>query len=74
MNLGIWDLECEVFDGEKAAGPVPTLFSPNPGESLQALEDDPGKAHKDLQRMAKMFIMPEYVGAEEAMLLVRKHR
>ena len=40
-----------LFDGEVAAGPCPTLFSPDPDAAMDALRMNAAKAHYDIQRM-----------------------
>ena len=41
-----------MFDGEAAAGPVPTLFSEDPEASIRAIKANLPKAHHDIQKLA----------------------
>ncbi len=47
VDMGSWDLCCDCFDGEKTAGPVPTLFAEDVEEALAmaSLQED-GPASK----------------------------
>jgi hypothetical protein len=74
INLGQWPLEATLYEGEKTAGPVPTLFSEDPEASRSALEAGVVKAHQDYQRAAKCFLMPETINLAEAMAIVKKPR
>jgi hypothetical protein len=40
VSISEWDLTCNLFDGETAAGPVPRLFAANPEEAHAALVSD----------------------------------
>jgi hypothetical protein len=74
INLGFWEVGAKLFDGTIAAGPVPTLFSEDIPASKEALASSPQKAHQDLQRALKAFLMPESVELKEALALVKKSR
>lgn len=63
-----------MFEGELTAGPIPTLFAEGTEESRLAICNNASLAHKDVQRMAKMFLSPEYVEGEEALQLTKKPR
>jgi hypothetical protein len=69
-----WPLSCTMFDGDIAAGPVPTLFAENVDEALDAITGDPVKAHYDVAKINQMFFMPEHVDMETAMAAVKKPR
>jgi hypothetical protein len=72
--LAEWDIEAKLFDGELAAGPVPALFSEDEEAAASALASGARKAHQDLQRAMKIFLMPEVVDLDEATALVKKPR
>jgi hypothetical protein len=74
ISLATWNVDTKLFDGEVAAGPVPVLFSEEAEASLEALKSSPLRAHQDIQRALKVFLMPELVELEEAMALVKKPR
>jgi hypothetical protein len=40
-----------MYDGFTTAGPVPTIFAENPAATLEALEANPGQAHKDVMKI-----------------------
>jgi uncharacterized protein YccT (UPF0319 family) len=67
-------LEARLFDGDTTAGPVPIFFSEDTEAASEAARANPIKAHHDLQRIMKVFIMPELINLEEAKLLVKKPR
>jgi hypothetical protein len=74
VNLAEWQLNVPMFDGDIAAGPIPTLFADEPELSRTALEAGAAKAHHDLQRIAHCFFMPETVSLEDAFQIVKKPR
>ena len=63
-----------LFDGEVAAGPCPTLFSPDPDAAMDALRMNAAKAHYDIQRMVKVFFSHEIVNLRDAVAIVKKPR
>jgi hypothetical protein len=67
-------MNATLFDGETTAGPCLVLFSEDPPSSVAALEANPAKAHQDLQKVAKCFIMPEFVKLKDALGIVKKPR
>ena len=72
--LSSWDLEAALYDGEAAAGPIPTLFAEDAEAAMEAISSNPVKAHGDLQRMMKIFFMPETASPEEAVSMIKKPR
>ena len=74
IKLGEWALQCNMWDGDLLAGPVPTLFADTPDVAVDALKSDPGKAHYDLNRLHRVLFGPEHVDIKEAMALVKKPR
>ena len=74
LLLSSWDLEAALYDGETAAGPIPTLFAEDVEAAMEAVTSNPAKAHADLQKMAKVFFMPETANLEEAVSLIKKPR
>jgi hypothetical protein len=63
-----------LFDGDVAAGPVPTLYAADVQAAKRCLVDNPVRLHADLQRLAKVFLMPEYISRDEAVAIIRKPR
>ena len=74
IKLGEWPLQCDLWDGEVLAGPVPTLFADTPDVAADALKSDLGKVHYDLNRLHKVFFGTEHVDLKEAIALVKKPR
>jgi hypothetical protein len=74
IELMTWNVDSKLHDGEAAAGRVPTMFSEDIVASKSALEANPLRAHQDLQCALKIFLMPELVELEEALILVKKPR
>ena len=64
--LAEWPVITDYFDGASISGPVPRLFAANPGEALQALNGDPAKAFKDLQRIFSRLFVTENIPPAEA--------
>jgi hypothetical protein len=74
IELATWSAEARLFNGDDTAGPVPTFFSDEMEAAKEAMMDNPRRVHQDLQRLMKMFIMPETVSLEEAIAIVKKPR
>jgi hypothetical protein len=64
--LAEWPVTMEYFDGATVSGPVPRLFATNPDEALEALNGDPAKAFKDLQRIFSRLFVTENIPPAEA--------
>jgi hypothetical protein len=69
-----WDAHANMFDGETASGPIPRLFAADPTEAKSNLQGDPGRAHKDLQRIFSKLGVTENVPASAAFELVLNPR
>lgn len=74
IRLRDWSLRAALFDGDVAAGLVPTLFAANIQAAEAAIKKDPVKAHYDINRINRALIMPEHVQYREALQLLKKHR
>ena len=74
IRLSAWPLQCDIFDGDAAAGPIPTLFSQEPDVTSQNILGNLSKAHNDLQRLAKVFFLMESVCQEDCPALLKKPR
>ncbi len=72
--LSEWHLDSDYFDGTTVSGPVPRLFANNPEEALTAIQRDPAKAFKDLQRIYTRFFITENIPASEAWTYVGNPR
>ena len=74
VRVASWPIQADLFDGEAAGGPVPTLFSPDPDASLAAISGDVAKAHHDLQKLAKIFSAMENIDLSKCAALIKKPR
>ena len=74
MRLQSWDLKACLFDGEHAAGPVPSLFTTDIEATLQAIAAEPKKTHWDCQRLAKIFFTMESISLGDCTALLKKPR
>ena len=74
IKLGEWGLDCNLWDGDILAGPVPTLFADTPDVAADALKSDHGKAHYDLNRLHRVFYGTEGIDLKEALALMKKPR
>jgi len=72
--LAEWNIEANMWDGEILAGPVPTFYAENAAEARAAFMADQIKGHADILKMERIFFMPEVIGLEEALALVKKPR
>ncbi len=64
--LAEWDLTCDYFDGVWLNGPVPRLFALDPPVAKAAINADPGKAFKDIQRIHARMSISEHVSYVDA--------
>ena len=74
VKLSSWILSTSLFDGEHAAGPVPTLFTTDVEATKQAIAEDPSKIHWDCQRVAKIFFSMECVLVKDSAAILKKPR
>lgn len=72
--LQTWELEGNMYDGDIAAGPVPTYFSEDLEGTRANMEASLARLHSDGQRLARAFFMPETVTIEEAAPIIKKPR
>jgi hypothetical protein len=72
--LGQWSLNAELFDGDEQAGPVPTLFAEDSEGAMEGLMGNVTRAHADIQKLSRVFFMPEVVDLDEAIAIVKKPR
>jgi len=72
--LSNWPISASMFDGDVAAGPVPSLFSDDPEATTRAISGNPAKAHHDVQKLAKVFLAGETVRLSDCSALLKKPR
>lgn len=74
ITLGQWELEAEYFEDEFLSGIVPVLFADVPEVAVAAALADKPSLKKDLERLNRVFFIPESVGLGVAGQIVRKPR
>jgi hypothetical protein len=74
IELALWNLEATMFDGDEAAGPVPVLFSEEPEATRRAIATNLPKAHYDIQKVVRCFMMPEIIQLEDALAIIKRPR
>jgi len=63
-----------MFDGDEAAGLIPTLFAEDIEAARTAINSDVIKAHYDVNKLNRVLIMPEHLLMREALQLLKKNR
>ena len=74
MLLAKWPMGANLFDGDQMAGPVPLFFSEEMDSALEGVKANPLKAHWDMMRIQKAFLMPETMGYNDAKAYSKKPR
>lgn len=74
VHITTWPMTSNLFDGEVAAGLVPTLFTSDPTATLAAITTEVIKAHADLAKVNKTITTYESVSVAEALLVLKKAR
>ncbi len=74
IKLRRWPFNAALFDGEVAAGLIPTLFAPDPEATSAAITANRLKAHYYVNKLNKVLFMPEHLQLKEALHLLKKHR
>jgi len=72
--LGEWEVEADYLDDDFSSGLLPVLFAEDPDASNSGLLSDPDNTRKDLERLNRVFFIPETVSLEEAFRIVNKPR
>ena len=67
-------LAANLFEGDVLAGLVPTLFADDPDAAERAITSDTAKAHWDINKINKVFMVPENIGLKDAVSLLKKPR
>ena len=72
---GAWlAVAANLFEGDVLAGLVPTLFADDPNSAERAITSDAAKAHRDINKINKVFMVPENIGLKDAVSLLKKPR
>jgi len=74
VHLRSWSLKCTTFDGDKAAGLVPTLFAADPEGILATLDRSWIGLQHDVVKLNKVIFSPEGVSLKESHGLLKKPR
>ena len=69
-----WPLAATLFDGDRAGGPVPSLFCANEEATSAAITADPAKAHWDVNKLAKSFFTAENTILKNIIPLLKRPR
>ena len=68
--LGEWEVEADYLDDDFSSGLLPVLFAEDPDASKSGLLSDPDNARKDLERLNRVFFIPETISLEEGFRVV----
>ena len=74
IHLKTWPTSATLFEGEVAAGPVPTLFATDVDAATAAISADVARAHWDINKLAKLFLVAESLSMKEALNIMKKPR
>ena len=74
IHINTWPLSATLFDGEVAGGVVPVLFATDEAAALDSISSDLAKAHWDVNKLNKVFFIPESINLKEALALIKKPR
>ena len=74
MTLGSWDLEAQYLDDEYLSGTMPVLYADDPDTAEAAMALNPVQLKKDIEKLQKVFFLPESLDKEEALGVIRKPR
>jgi hypothetical protein len=69
-----WNLKADYIDEEYLSGVLPVLFAANPTEAEAGIRANQAFAMKDVDRLNRMFFIPEGLDLEEAHKIVKKAR
>jgi hypothetical protein len=72
--LGEWPLTVDYFEDEFMSGVSPILFAEDTDEAKRCLLSRPETTWKDLERIQRIFFMPESIALEAAYKIVKKPR
>jgi hypothetical protein len=72
--LGEWDLSAEYFDEDFLSGIMPVLFARDPKAAESGIRSNPETAMKDLDKLNRIFFIPESVELPAAQKIVKRAR
>lgn len=74
ITLLEWDLEADYLDDDYLSGVVPVLYAEDPATAEAAILANHETAVKDVEKLNRVFFIPECVSRDEALQIVRKAR
>ncbi len=72
--LAEWDLSTEYFDEDFLSGIMPVLFARDPRAAEASIKANPETAMKDLDKLNRIFFIPESVELDGALKIVKRAR
>jgi hypothetical protein len=72
--LAEWDLSTEYFDEDFMSGIMPVLFARDPRAAEAGVKANPETAMKDLDKLNRIFFIPESVELDGALKIVKRAR
>jgi hypothetical protein len=74
LCINRYTVECDCFDGQLAAGPIPCFLTSDQDELASQLQGNPALAHAYCQALAKKFFVPEELTTLECLEYVQAPR
>jgi hypothetical protein len=72
--LAEWELSTEYFDEDFMSGVMPILFARDPRAAEASIKANPVTAMKDLDKLNRIFFIPESVELSAALKIVKRAR
>jgi hypothetical protein len=74
LILNSWDVAADLLDDDFLDGIMPVLFAEDTGRAEEGLAANLDTTRKDLERLAKVYFVPETLNLEQAEAVVKKPR
>ena len=74
IMLDAKSLAANLFEGEVMGGLIPTLFADDPTAAELAIKADTSRAHWDINKLAKVFMVLEDISLKDAARVLKKPR
>ena len=74
IMLDAKSLAANLFEGEVMGGLIPTLFADDPAAAELAIKAHASKAHWDINKLAKVFMVLEDISLRDAAGVLKKPR
>jgi hypothetical protein len=72
--LAEWELSTEYFDEDFMSGIMPVLFARDPRAAKAGIKANPETVKKDLDKLNRIFFIPESVELDGALKIVKRAR